>query len=73
MMKSSKMTYPSKIETPLPSVEETAKILGVPLVRARKLARMKPSSSESRVARTSARKRFAVKANAKKSRVSKSR
>ncbi len=73
MKKSSKMTYPSKIETPLPSVEETANILGVPLVRARKIARMGPSGFESRVLRTSTKKRFAVKANARKSRASKSR
>jgi hypothetical protein len=72
-MKSSKMTYPSKIETPFPSVEEIAKILGVPLVRAKRLSRMNPSRAEQTVSRNAGAGRTSVKNNAKKSRASKSR
>ena len=38
------MTYPAKVTTPFPTVEETAKILGVPLTRARQLSNLPETS-----------------------------
>jgi hypothetical protein len=58
------MTHPARIETPFPTVEETARILGVPLARAKKIARAlprnaKPTSVAERPGKKPSAKRYA--------------
>jgi hypothetical protein len=68
MMKSSKMTYPAIIETPFPTLEETAKAHGVPLARARKLAQLDVTVRHAMTTRVAGKKsgRFVASKNAKK-------
>lgn len=72
MMKSFKMTHPAIIETPFPTLEETARAHGVPLARARKLAQLTSSGrvATGNVARKSG--HFVASKNVKKSRGTKS-
>jgi hypothetical protein len=60
------MTHPAIIETPFPTLEETALAHGVPLARARKIAALTSSArvATKRVARKSG--HFVASKNAKK-------